>query len=172
MPSSMNIARGLVAAAALSTLSCGESNNARHVSVVVESASGLKPRMPVEIAGVQVGEVEKIRLEGWKARVFLRVDPSVDLKDDCLVRVDAKGLLGDRVINLERGYGAPVREGGELRAAPQRDVAIASKAVEVLERVDATVANVEAITKALRDGVEKEGAAALRPMFGDAPAKR
>ncbi|MCI0572642.1 MAG: MlaD family protein, partial [Myxococcaceae bacterium] len=45
-------------------------------------ASGLGPKSRVQIAGIQVGEIVDIQLEGLRAKVVLRIRRDVDLRED------------------------------------------------------------------------------------------
>jgi len=69
-----------------------------------EEVGGLRPRAPVAIAGVKVGQVSEIRLdEDLRARVLLDLDPSLELPIDSSARIVTSGLLGDQFITLEPG---------------------------------------------------------------------
>jgi phospholipid/cholesterol/gamma-HCH transport system substrate-binding protein len=69
-----------------------------------EEVGGLRPRAPVAIAGVKVGQVAEIRLdEDMRARVMLDLDPSLELPSDSSARIVTSGLLGDQFITLEPG---------------------------------------------------------------------
>jgi phospholipid/cholesterol/gamma-HCH transport system substrate-binding protein len=69
-----------------------------------EEVGGLRPRAPVAIAGVKVGQVAEIRLDDdMRARVMLDLDPSLALPSDSSARIVTSGLLGDQFITLEPG---------------------------------------------------------------------
>ncbi len=69
-----------------------------------EEIGGLRPRAPVAIAGVKVGQVSEIRLDDdLRARVMLDLDPSLKLPSDSSARIVTSGLLGDQFITLEAG---------------------------------------------------------------------
>jgi phospholipid/cholesterol/gamma-HCH transport system substrate-binding protein len=157
-------ARGLLLASALVALSCGKAKDGHHVSLVVQSAAGVKPGTPVEVAGVPVGEVEEVRLEAWTARVLLRVDRTVNLRDGCSVRIDNRGLVGDRVLTILEGGGGPVAERAELKSY---ELDMNAGMAQTVERVSAVTADLQAVTKVVRTAVEKEGVAGLRPMLCD-----
>jgi ABC-type transporter Mla subunit MlaD len=165
------VVRGALVAAGLSALSCGATRDGRHVSLVVDSASGVKQGTPVEVAGVPVGEVEGVRLEGWKARVLLRVDRTVDLRDGCSVRIEPRGLVGDKALTILEGGGAPVTEHGELRSERAHELEIMADMAQTVGRVDAMAADMQAVTRAVHAAVEKEGVAGLRPMLCDGATK-
>jgi phospholipid/cholesterol/gamma-HCH transport system substrate-binding protein len=50
------------------------------------SASGLKVGDRVEIAGVEVGKIESIRLADYQARVGLRIEDDVRIGEDAVPR--------------------------------------------------------------------------------------
>ena len=168
MTKTTRAARGLLLAAALTASCCSKAKDGRHVSLVVRSAGGVKAGTPVEVAGVPVGEVEDVRLEQWKARIRLRVDRAVDLREGGSVRIESRGLVGDRVLTVLPGTGAPVPDGAELTSLEPE---MSADMAQVVERVGAMTIDMQAVTKVVRTAVEKEGVAALRPLLCDAPMK-
>ncbi|MFN0063367.1 MAG: MlaD family protein [Myxococcaceae bacterium] len=77
-------------------------------------ASGLSHKSRVQIAGISVGEVEDIQLEGNRAKVFLRVRREVGLRQDAVLTKRSESLLGDYLIDLFPGTsGAPALNDGE-----------------------------------------------------------
>lgn len=74
--------------------------NARFTSV-----TGLKVGAQVEIAGVQVGQVDAIDLDYKEhvALVRLKIKDGIQLSDDAIASVQTAGLLGDKYIQLSQG---------------------------------------------------------------------
>ena len=70
-----------------------------------QSISGLKPGAHIEIAGVNVGKVEKISLdqERQMAVVELKVQNDIEVFDDAIASVKTSGLIGDKYIMLSPG---------------------------------------------------------------------
>lgn len=69
-----------------------------------DEIGGLKPRAPVVIAGVKVGQVQEIRLDGdFRARVTLDVRSDLELPVDTSASILTTGLLGDQFISLQIG---------------------------------------------------------------------
>jgi phospholipid/cholesterol/gamma-HCH transport system substrate-binding protein len=81
-----------------------------------EEVGGLRPRAPIAIAGVKVGQVSEIGLDAdLRARVKLDLDPSLQLPVDTSARIVTSGLLGDQFITLEPGAEEDILEaGGEI----------------------------------------------------------
>jgi phospholipid/cholesterol/gamma-HCH transport system substrate-binding protein len=80
-----------------------------------ESISGLKTGASVEMAGVQVGQVETISLdlETRMALVKVKIQNGVTLKDDVIASVTTSGLIGDKYINLSPGGSDNILKPGE-----------------------------------------------------------
>jgi len=84
------------------------------VYALFDQVAGLKPKSPVEIAGVRVGQVSSIGLdETFRARVNLELDSSVKLPVDSSAAIVTAGILGDRYIQLTPGAEDEVMKPGE-----------------------------------------------------------
>ena len=69
-----------------------------------DETGGLKPRAPVTIAGVKVGEVTAvISGKNLLARVDMDLDPKLKLPADSTAAILTEGVLGDRYIAIEPG---------------------------------------------------------------------
>lgn len=80
------------------------------------SVAGLKPGDPVEIAGVKIGRVEGIRLAEDRARLELRLQDGVQLQEDVIASVRARGLIGDKFILITPGASDKIiPAGGKIR---------------------------------------------------------
>jgi len=75
------------------------------ISARFDSVSGLKTGASVEIAGVEVGRVDRIALdpESGQAVVYLKLRTGVKLTDDVIASVRTRGIIGDKFILLKPG---------------------------------------------------------------------
>ncbi len=83
-----------------------------------DSVSGLKEGASVEIAGVEVGRVDRIVLDPKSdlARVSLRIRSGVKLTDDVIASVRTRGIIGDKFVNLSPGGSEKyLASGGTIR---------------------------------------------------------
>ncbi len=143
------------------------------VSLVVPSADGLWDGTPVRIAGVDVGAIEGIEVDGNRARLTLEIRSEYALPTDSVAALRSSGMLGDRYVGLDLGTAETrIPDGGrlELGAEPGdfdeitrqvEDISEDVKAITAVMRemiedernqdhVEATLANVEAISEQLR----------------------
>lgn len=70
-----------------------------------DNVAGLKPRAPVKSAGVVVGRVETIRLDGktYEAVVAMRVNDGYSFSRDTIASILTSGLLGEVYVGLDPG---------------------------------------------------------------------
>ncbi|MFA7405403.1 MAG: outer membrane lipid asymmetry maintenance protein MlaD [Pelobacteraceae bacterium] len=76
------------------------------VTARFDSVSGLKPGARVEVAGVEVGKVDKISLDpksGDRALALLKIKTGVKISDDVIASVRTSGIIGDKFIKLQQG---------------------------------------------------------------------
>jgi phospholipid/cholesterol/gamma-HCH transport system substrate-binding protein len=73
------------------------------VIVDFPSIGGLKVGSNVEIAGVEIGRVEAIRLADYQARVTLRLSADVKLQEDSIASIKTKGLIGEKYVRISPG---------------------------------------------------------------------
>jgi phospholipid/cholesterol/gamma-HCH transport system substrate-binding protein len=74
------------------------------VFAVFENISGLKTGASVEVAGVQVGQVNSIQLTPlYQARVGIKLRYGLKVHDDAIASVRTKGIIGDKFVKLSPG---------------------------------------------------------------------
>jgi phospholipid/cholesterol/gamma-HCH transport system substrate-binding protein len=103
-----------------------------------DSVADLRPKAPVQLAGVTVGQITGITLaDDYRARVDFVVDRKIQLPVDTEAAIQTAGLLGDRYIALEP-IGA---EEGFLKDGDE--IAYTHKAVVLENLIGKFMANVE-----------------------------
>lgn len=73
------------------------------VYALFDDAQGLITKSRVTIAGITVGRIESIRLEGDRARVDMTIDADVALYEDASVRRISASLLGEYLLAIHPG---------------------------------------------------------------------
>jgi len=74
-----------------------------HYFALFPTVSGLTKGAPVEVAGVVVGRVEEIKLEGKMAKVKFVLSKGVVLFEDAKATLRTHGALGDKFIEIDPG---------------------------------------------------------------------
>ncbi|WNG26941.1 MCE family protein [Cystobacter fuscus] len=122
-------------------------------------ASGLGTKSRIQIAGIPVGEVTGVTLEGTRAKVTVRVRRDVVLHQDAALIKRSESLLGDYLLDLNPGteMTPPLKDGEEIRKVV--DVQGMEAAFASLSQI---TEDIQQVTGALRDvlGGEK-GAGSL-----------
>ncbi|OJH41731.1 MlaD family protein [Cystobacter ferrugineus] len=122
-------------------------------------ASGLGTKSRIQIAGIPVGEVTGVTLEGTRAKVTVRVRRDVVLHQDAALIKRSESLLGDYLLDLNPGteMTPPLQDGEEIRKVV--DVQGMEAAFASLSQI---TEDIQQVTGALRDvlGGEK-GAGSL-----------
>ena len=72
-----------------------------HVTAEFADVLDLVPQSAVKVNEVTVGAVEKVELNGWTARVTLRLPKSVKLPDNAVAELRQTSLLGEKYVQLE-----------------------------------------------------------------------
>ncbi len=79
------------------------------------TAGGLQDGAVIELAGVEIGRVEGVRLADYKARVTLKIRNDIALQEDTQAAIKTKGLIGERYIVITPGYSSDtIAPGGTI----------------------------------------------------------
>jgi phospholipid/cholesterol/gamma-HCH transport system substrate-binding protein len=120
------------------------------LSLTVPSADGLWPGTPVRIAGVDVGSIETVGVDGNQARLQLAVLSAYPLPSDTVAELRSAGMLGDRYIGLDLGRSeAMLADGGRLELGEEP-----GDIDNITRQVEDVSGDVKAITAVLRELVE------------------
>lgn len=111
---------GLVALAYLSVKLGGVSlfgTDQYKVTAQFGNISGLTKDATVEIAGVIVGKVSNVSLNGddYQAKVEMLINPDVKLQEDTIASIRTQGIIGDKYVKLSPGASDDlIKDGGEI----------------------------------------------------------
>jgi phospholipid/cholesterol/gamma-HCH transport system substrate-binding protein len=72
-------------------------------SALFTDVSGLHPGDDVRVAGVRVGRVDQVELDGTLAKVTMRVEKDQVLYDDTIASVVYQNIIGQRYLGLSEG---------------------------------------------------------------------
>lgn len=111
-------------------------------------ASGLNQRSRVQIAGIGVGEIIDIRLEGVKAKATLRIRRDIHVREDATLTKRSESLLGDYMLDLTPGTEnfRELKDGEEIKR-----VLDAQGMEQLMTTLGAITADVQAVTGSLKN---------------------
>jgi len=138
---------------------------ARLLTARFDNAAGLDPETNVLVAGVPVGKVAAVGLDGRSARVSIRIeDPELRIPMDSVVAIRSRGMLGERVLELIPGSsGESLPSGGVItrtRSAPSVD--------ELVDGISAMTEDVHQVTTSFSNVLGgAEGEEAVREVLSN-----
>ncbi|HNX49519.1 MAG TPA: MlaD family protein [Thermoanaerobaculaceae bacterium] len=110
------------------------------------SVAGLDEKSPVRVAGVRIGIVERIALQGDHALVTLALDPDLALHQGARAEVTSLGMLGDKYVELYPGsLSAPTLPPGTVLGG-----ASPAGFDKLLSSADAILGDIKVVTESLR----------------------
>ncbi len=128
--------------------------------------SGLAAGAPVRLDGVEVGNVDMIRLvprENGKPpdhmrniEVGMRLDKKYqnDIMTDSTATLVTEGLLGNRYVNIKRGYtGTPLKDGQAVTGGQEKALTeVMESSADVLNNLKALSVNIQQIVTDVKAG--------------------
>jgi phospholipid/cholesterol/gamma-HCH transport system substrate-binding protein len=114
-----------------------------HLWALFDNVQELKVGDRVKMAGVEVGRVEKIQLEGEKAKVIMKMKHNVVVHTDSTATVKYTGLMGQNFVSLDFGTdNAPLaQDNARLNSKEQPDLSV------VMAKIDDVASGVQNLTK-------------------------
>src|SRR5271154_2255876 len=137
-----------------------------HLKTFLPDVSGLATGAPVSIDGVDVGNVETLRLvprapnqvldKNKSIEVIMRLDRryQADILTDSTATSVTQGLLGNQYVNISRGFtGIPLKDGQEVQGTPQIDLKdVIERSSVLLDNLQAVSADAESIIAGVKAG--------------------
>lgn len=123
---------------------------AYEVKAEFSDAAGLKAENQVRVAGIKVGTVSDVELEGDHVLVTLEIENGTEIPQDTFAAIKLATLLGTKFVDLEAKGGEPFLEAGDVipidnTSVPYEIYQASNQGTAVLEDLDGN-----ALNKALR----------------------
>ena len=67
------------------------------------NSGGLKHGSSISIAGVEVGRVKEVILEGYQAKVVMSLTESLKIQEDAIASIKTRGLIGEKFVEITPG---------------------------------------------------------------------
>ena len=114
-----------------------------HVSAQFNTAQDLKPGDRVKMAGVEIGQVEDIKLTDTKVKVIMKLHDDAMVKTDSKASIKFTGLMGQNFVAID--FGSPdkptAKEGTEIASVEQPDLNA------IMTKLDGAVDGIQNMTK-------------------------
>jgi phospholipid/cholesterol/gamma-HCH transport system substrate-binding protein len=117
-----------------------------------DSAEGVFVTTPIRLAGVDVGSVRKIALDGTRAKLTIEMQGDVKVPTDSYAELKGEGVLGDKFVRLVVGASSEIL--GPEEPIPTRSGG--ADLDQLQNKMDLIADDVKAITGVLREQAEDE----------------
>lgn len=113
------------------------------VHALFHTVQDLKVGNPVKLAGVRVGQVERIILTNDQVRVSMKLDKNTQIRTDSTATIKFAGLMGENFVSLDFGTpkGVKAEADAYLPTAEQADLGV------IMAKLENVATGVENITK-------------------------
>ncbi len=119
----------------------------REVNVTVSDASGIREDTSVRIAGVRVGKVLRIELDGDKAIAVIQIPQDMTFRKGAHAELKSQGILGERYFSLVTGSGEELADQSNLTGnAPATLDELTSNVNELARNLIAITENIKQST--------------------------
>ena len=113
-----------------------------HLSALFDNVQELKVGDRVKMAGVEVGRVEKIQLDGERAQVIMKMKHNIQVKTDSVASIKFTGLMGQNFVSLDFGTASTfATDDTVLASKEQPDLSV------VMTKIDDVATGVQNLTK-------------------------
>ena len=112
------------------------------LNALFDDVLGLEEKSPVQIAGIDVGRIVDIQLEGGKARVTVELRSGIEVYPDASLEKVAISLLGDYKLALEPGSPS---------SGPRLKDGDAIGRVKSMSNVDQIISEIRTMSESLRE---------------------
>lgn len=132
-----------------------------NVRVVFDFVNGIQVGAPVRLAGVKVGEVEKMNLfyneelEKTQVEIFVYLKKDVKIPQDSRVEINTLGLLGERYLEITPGkdYARLFKEGDTLMGTdPVSITEVTKMGYQIGLKLDETINSLNIILGKIKTG--------------------
>jgi len=113
---------------------------------------GLRQGDRVQIRGIRMGEVESLTLLSTAVRVQIKMSEKADLREDAIVTLGEKGIVGEIVLEIDPGMGVQAPEGFIYQGRTAGTIAAMTDAAgEALEELLVLTAKVTELVEEVKD---------------------
>lgn len=130
--------------------------------VYFTSITGVTEKSEVRMAGVKIGEVKKIALDNYRAKVTIDLMGGYNIPDDSVAKVQGKGLLGEKFLEISPGVSPTfVPNGGVLKNSVSP-----ANLEDIVAKLGGALDDIKSVTESLKDSLgSAEGKQGLKSII-------
>ncbi len=119
---------------------------------VISDASGIFPKTPIKVAGINAGRIKDISLQGNQAHITFEVLSRIAVPEDSTLKIKTVGFLGDKYLEIYIGTSpSPLKEMGYITSEEGSGIeTLVKDASEIMK-------DVKVITNSLKASISPEG---------------
>ena len=130
---------------------------------IVKDATGIFPKTPIRVAGINAGRITDIELSGTSALIRFEILTRIQIPDDSVLRIKSMGFLGDKYLDIAIGK--------SQKRMPENSF-LTSKEAASIERIVAEgtelVQEMKEIVQSVRESIEPDdGKNAVAEIIGE-----
>jgi phospholipid/cholesterol/gamma-HCH transport system substrate-binding protein len=130
--------------------------------VFFDSVTGLRSAAPVEIAGIEVGSVQQIRLAQGRAEVVLGVREEIEIYENAVAVLRTRGILGDKYVEILPGSPElPRLQDGDRIARSE----VPADMDQVFQRVGDIAEDISSVTRSISRTLDEVGEQDIRAII-------
>lgn len=119
---------------------------------IVKDASGIFPKTPIKVAGINAGRISSIELQGNTALITFEILKQIQVTKNSKLRIKSVGFLGDKYIEIFVGDSPEM-----LRKFDFIDSEEAAGLENLIKDTSEVLADVKLIVRSLKDSIAPEG---------------
>jgi phospholipid/cholesterol/gamma-HCH transport system substrate-binding protein len=115
------------------------------------NVDGLQASDRVQVRGIRMGKVQGFAMVEDFVRVTMLIDRSVVLHDDAQFRLATVGIVGEKVVEVTPGRGAPAAPGHSFKGLAETSLtSMTATASQTMERLDGLLGDLRDLVGALK----------------------
>lgn len=119
---------------------------------IVKDASGIFPKTPIKVAGINAGRISSIELQGNTALITFEILKQIQVTKNSKLRIKSVGFLGDKYIEIFIGDSSEM-----LRKFDFIDSEEAAGIENLIKDTSEVLADVKLIVRSMKDSISPEG---------------
>ena len=119
---------------------------AYEIQAEFKDAAGITAENQVRVAGIKVGTVSEVELEGDHVLITMEIDNGIEIPDDAFAEIKLATLLGTKFVDIEAKGGEPFFEDGDVipidrTTVPYEIYQASNQGTNVIEDLDGEALN-------------------------------